>query len=979
MGHNEIIGEVIKDQYYIQELIGIGGISTVYRIFDKKRQAHLALKLLNNDLLSDDNKNDRVNAFQNEIFVLSILEHPNIVRFYDSGVFKDNIFLILDYISGFSLKALMDSNRNQTSSIIFINNFLKSVTSALYFAHANNIVHGDIKPSNILFNSNGNIFLTDFGIARYLDASNIKVIGTPKYIAPETILKDPYTPATDVYSLGLILYELLTKAYPFNISTKTSAKDFFEIHLHRNIIPPKKINKKINSRTEAILLRSLAKNPTDRFQSVLDLYDEFYRANQELIEDGNFSKNGSLILSEYSSTGNNVIDNSDNKTYQINNHDLKDFSGKQLDSRNYELLIPLKKDYRYSHQPLTDDNLNLFFGRSDDVNSLVTKLSWYEGGAFLVSGFRGVGKTSLINKVINDFIKYHKNNVFDDFYYETIVIRFNLPNLPSPTQLIYQMLDQLFMKLEENKFFKFLDSQLIKEINIIQEKITSKIEYEISNNKYEKTNASIGLGNLLNLGISYEGNDQLGSKKTRKFNNYLYPNAENDFLRILTKLSKIVFYNSKPFRKRKSHKIKIIYIFDELDKISDISEIDNLLTNFKNIFSSNLANFIFITGKNFYDNWFNENKHPNNKYSGIFSYTHYLPCFWQNSGNFIAQIIDIKNNLYNYYDKETFNSTIRYLTFTSRGIPRLFLLNLDKHIIFINNTPCLVVTRNERREISFYSNFQIWLDNNLNNIIPLNIIRTNVIYDIYLTSTYLILYWLIDSGIFWFPKNQILKILDSSSLFDYFADYLEGLKIDFLLDSLLENEYVEIRDNKYRLTHRRFIELGEKFEIEFLSQNINNGLGERKEDILSLPYSDQNLLDDTQIEMDDTRMGYSNNYDCSIVLNQSNYEINLNSLSNNINNKITINQNSSQGVINIGRDKSNTISINDLTVSRYHAKLFFSKEKIWFITSLNSKNSLQINDEIILERKKLITNDVFIIGRVRFLILIVSEITNSTF
>jgi len=271
-------GETLNNRYRIERLLGHGGMADVYLAFDTRRQTYLAVKILHEDLAEDP---EFVRRFQREAETLARLDHPNIVRFYSfersatPGGGGVTAFIVMDYIAGTTLRGrLAESNGplplNEASAV------LHQVGAALQYAHSQGFVHRDIKPGNIMLRESGDVLLSDFGIARAAEVTTMTAgpLGTPAYMAPEQILGQSVGPWTDVYSLGVVLYEMLAGRRPFTgesgTGTGTSERVRYQ-HLHQMPPDPRLFNPQLPGPVVAVILRTLAKEPSQRWPDVASL------------------------------------------------------------------------------------------------------------------------------------------------------------------------------------------------------------------------------------------------------------------------------------------------------------------------------------------------------------------------------------------------------------------------------------------------------------------------------------------------------------------------------------------------------------------------------------------------------------------------------------------------------------------------------------------------------------------------------------
>jgi serine/threonine protein kinase len=274
-----VVGERIADRYELEELVGSGGMSSVYRAHDQLLDRKVALKILHSHYNEDA---EYVERFRREARSVARLSHPNIVTVIDRGEEDGRQFIVFEYVPGENLKELVD--RSGALPVRRALELALQVARGLAFAHDQGLVHRDVKPQNVLLNGEGEAKVTDFGIARSLDVEHGMtqtgtVLGTSNYIAPEQASGRPVDAHTDVYSLGAVLHELLTGEVPF------PGDNFVSVAMkHINEPPPDLMEKRpdVPLRVAAIVDRALQKDPGDRFPSMHDFAAELDAALHEL-------------------------------------------------------------------------------------------------------------------------------------------------------------------------------------------------------------------------------------------------------------------------------------------------------------------------------------------------------------------------------------------------------------------------------------------------------------------------------------------------------------------------------------------------------------------------------------------------------------------------------------------------------------------------------------------------------------------------
>jgi serine/threonine protein kinase len=259
-----VVGEKIAGRYELEELVGHGGMSSVYKARDSLLERNVALKILHEQYNADE---DFVERFKREARSVAQLQHPNIVTVIDRGEADDRQFIVFEYIDGENLKELVV--RKGRLDIREALEIAVEVARGLAFAHAQGLVHRDVKPQNVLLNGDGRAKVTDFGIARSVDVDGMTqtgtVLGTSNYIAPEQASGQPVDAQTDVYALGVVLYELLAGEVPF------PGESFVAVAMKHVHEPPPNLldhRRDVPLRVAAAVDRALEKDPGQRFASM---------------------------------------------------------------------------------------------------------------------------------------------------------------------------------------------------------------------------------------------------------------------------------------------------------------------------------------------------------------------------------------------------------------------------------------------------------------------------------------------------------------------------------------------------------------------------------------------------------------------------------------------------------------------------------------------------------------------------------------
>lgn len=263
-------GQKINDRYEIVKSIGEGGMANVYLANDKILDRKVAIKVLRGDLSADEKF---VRRFQREALSVSNLSHPNIVEVYDVGEEDGQYYIVMEYIEGKTLKQLL--NKRESLTLTEVIDIMTQLTDGIAHAHESYIIHRDIKPQNIMIEDDGKIKITDFGIAMALNATQItqtnSVMGSVHYLPPEQASGKGATIKGDIYSLGILMYELLTGTVPFK---GDNAVEIALKHMKDKIPSVRKQNPAIPQSVENIILKAAAKNPRNRYETAREMHED---------------------------------------------------------------------------------------------------------------------------------------------------------------------------------------------------------------------------------------------------------------------------------------------------------------------------------------------------------------------------------------------------------------------------------------------------------------------------------------------------------------------------------------------------------------------------------------------------------------------------------------------------------------------------------------------------------------------------------
>ncbi|MHC1721271.1 MAG: Stk1 family PASTA domain-containing Ser/Thr kinase [Clostridiaceae bacterium] len=291
-----MIGKVLGNRYELIEKIGEGGMSIVYKGKCQILNRYVSVKILKKEYSSDP---DFLKKFKREATAVASLSDNNIVNIYDVGSEGDINYIVMEYVKGQTLKQIIkQQGKLSTDEALKIG---IQIGKALEHAHKNNIIHRDIKPHNVLVTSDGVLKVTDFGIAKSSDSATItnasKVMGSAHYFSPEQAKGNVVDCRTDIYSLGIVLYELVTGRVPFDAESPVSVA---LKHIQEPVVPPKEINENIPDSLNRLILKAIEKEPIRRYQNITDMVNDMksIQRNKEL----------NIIMSDYDQDATRILD-----------------------------------------------------------------------------------------------------------------------------------------------------------------------------------------------------------------------------------------------------------------------------------------------------------------------------------------------------------------------------------------------------------------------------------------------------------------------------------------------------------------------------------------------------------------------------------------------------------------------------------------------------------------------------------------------
>lgn len=396
-----------------------------------------------------------------------------------------------------------------------------------------------------------------------------------------------------------------------------------------------------------------------------------------------------------------------------------------------DICLPLKPSFRFLTEPVSSNESHSLIGRSDQVDSFAKRILFSNGGSFLLTGYRGVGKTSFINQVVNRIEEIASE--LQDIFGKTKVLRITL-NLTRPVtsaELMHYIVRNLYTCLVDSEVFDRLTDHVRQEITLAYLRTSSNIARKHSESfekSYGFNEASVG-NDLLKaaLKVSLQHKKSGSENHELSFLGYDDRSAEYDIVNISRKLSKgfpekLSWFDQAKARfgyaKKHSIGIRVIFIFDELDKLTSadstmekysLSNIDQVISSLKSVFTTTGISFVFIAGMDMEDQWQKDVRAGDSIYESVFAYSQYLPCLWSDLSLICDYVVDwsaVKTQADKDGLHQLFENFKKYLSFKGRGIPRSAIRTLNSHVKWKGASPYLAFSPHELNALEFYAVLQ---------------------------------------------------------------------------------------------------------------------------------------------------------------------------------------------------------------------------------------------------------------------------------
>jgi len=375
---------------------------------------------------------------------------------------------------------------------------------------------------------------------------------------------------------------------------------------------------------------------------------------------------------------------------------------------SYRIVIPLPETFRFTHEPLEEEATDHFVGRDQQMELLLDRMSYSHGGAFLITGYRGVGKTSFVNQLLGGLERREEKS-------RVVTIQLNLARPVTPVELMFLIIRCMYLQLTESGLHLEIIPAVINDLRLAYHRTLMTIKQtrsagtEFSMNAPELEATVAGAKTKFGSLFGYKRTGSLGNETN--YLTYEERAAEYDLIQLSRRLRDAWLgprsWWSRLLR-RSGHRrgdLRIVFVFDELDKIEDPAVLDGLFSALKNVFTTSGLTFLFVAGKDVQERWGQEIGRGESIYESVFAYEMYLPCLWTHARQLCAWD---RNALQN--PTAELETLWRALSFHGRGIPRRILRSFHTFIRWQARRPVLALTPYEYRDVEFYSGLESVLE-----------------------------------------------------------------------------------------------------------------------------------------------------------------------------------------------------------------------------------------------------------------------------
>ncbi len=803
------------DGYRIDRVIGRGGMGVVYAATEVALGRHVALKVMAPMLADDAQFRAR---FQRESRLAAAIGHAHVVPVYRAGESGGRLFLAMQLIDGPSLDVLIPLAAPRAARL------LDQVAAALDAAHALGLVHRDVKPGNVLVAAGDHAYVTDFGLAiardERLGGAPVTEVGdfagSLDYTAPERIQGGAGDARADIYALGCLLYVALTGQVPF---PRDSQAGTLFAHINDPVPLPSQVAPEL-APYDAVVARAMAKDPGARYATA----GEFAHALR-----GDAPVPAPSVVAPMPvaappppptaapppPAGVTVYGSgyeppppapAARRRWQWRfprlrlgrrqpapspplppalpapaTNGRKPSTDRLAAARRRATAVraPVNASFRYVHHAQEEDALPLL-GNEEVVLALVERILHSNGGAFLLTGFRGVGKTT----VILNALEHLRTEMGED---AVVPVFLNVARPKTTEELLFEVIRRLFEALSDGGVLDRLPDDIQRQLILAYRRTSLSFTQTRGSGSERSRGLGIGMPLLEALGprldMASKTTDSLALEAS--FLAYSAADVEHDFLRIVSL-----------FRRRgqpgEHWRGRIVVVVDELDKLttSDAGRkcLDDLVSGLKNLLTTWGVHFVFIAGPDLHDLSMRHSHRGNSVYDSVFGWQLYVPCVWQATDRLLETTMAP-----GWRERAELGSLPDYLRFKARGVPRLLLMELNSLVEWDDGRPYLTLRTPDRARIEFYAGVERVLAEFTGHAADGHAFSVAIDEDRWRIGAYYVTDWILRTLGRTFTAQDVISTSDATDEEEVALDPLLVLvpeKVEALLEHLVTHEYL---------------------------------------------------------------------------------------------------------------------------------------------------------------------------------------------
>lgn len=781
--------------YRIEALVGTGGMGSVYRARDERLGRQIALKLLTPQLAREEGFEQR---FFREARAAARVDHPNIIPVYDAGTDAGLLYIAMRYVRGGDVQSML--NREGALSPERTMAIIAPVASALDDAHAAGLVHRDVKPGNILLDSRPNgrfhVYLTDFGVTTFIadpgsDTATGAFVGTPSYMAPEQFEGRSLDGRADQYGLACTAFAMLTGSPPYGADSLPAL-----IYAVVNSQEPPSLTSRrpdLPTAVDAVFRRALARSPGDRF-GTCGQFSSALNAALGLSSSGGSASGGGLTGPPEGPPESPAPD--------------APFSD---EGPRRSLDIPLKPTFRYVHEPsrASDDAL-VSLGNEALMAELESRIRHSRGGTFLITGFRGVGKTTLVMRALDDLVT--RGGSAD------IILPVSLSVARSTTteRLLFAIVRRIFETLSDSGVLEKLAPQTRHALLVAYMRTSLSFKETQSKSSERSAGLDVGLGpgklvkavaDIAAPKVSLSASRSQSLATEAAFLAYSETDAEYDLMRIISLVDRALdiasaqrrgrWFRSLRRRPRSpagSSRLHLIIVLDEVDKLTiddeGMAAVEELLSGIKNVLTMPGAHFLVVAGPDLQDRAVRDAARGTGVYESVFSWRLYVPCVWDAPERLLTDIVSDTGD----HATDVLETLGHYMKFKARGVPRRLLQEINSFVVWDAEQPRLQIGARDLERVEFYARMERILRGYTDGNGAARLFPVAIDEDRWRLGNYFAVDWVLQSEGEPFTGADLLREGEEAR-FDPLLR-ISRRSIDRLLDHLAEHEILEVVRDK---------------------------------------------------------------------------------------------------------------------------------------------------------------------------------------